>query len=176
MGQRHQAFLIARVRPIQGPPSYRCVGAFHHQWCQDKAPLRATRRFIRLLQRSENAAVVRGELRALDGKYEARPGRLPSVPCPFTLSLLGMAWTTCMDERYYSGVTFKQSILDANMGCWDGHNDDGISVIDVTDVEWPAYCFSVRNAAAPLSAYDYLSCYFRLDAPPLKNPSHIFRG
>ena len=79
MGQRHQAFLIARVRPIQGPPSYRCVGAFHHQSCQDKAPLRATRRFIRLLQRSENAAVVRGELRALDGKYEARPARRVEV-------------------------------------------------------------------------------------------------
>ena len=133
MGQRHQAFLIARVRPIQGPPSYRCVGAFHHQWCQDKAPLRATRRFIRLLQRSENAAVVRGELRALDGKYEAPPGKLPIVPCPFTLSLLGIAWTTCMDERYFSGVTLKQSILDANMGCWDGGEHLCTNIVSFND-------------------------------------------
>ena len=121
MGQRHQAFLIARIRPTHGRPAHRCVGAFHHQWSLGTLPLRALYRFVELLRRQENAAVVRGELGALDGNYESS-ARIPATPCPYTVSLLGMAWTMDLEGRppYASGVTLQQAILDANMGCWDG--------------------------------------------------------
>ena len=63
--------------------------------------------------------MVRGELRDLDGKYE-RNERIPAAPCPYTVALLGVAWTTDLEHNYFTGVTLKQAILDANMGCWDG--------------------------------------------------------
>ena len=119
MGQRHQVFLIARVRPTHGPPAYRCIGAFHHQWCYGTLPLRALHRFLRLLQRKENAAVVQGELEDLDGKYD-RSGRIPPAPCPYTIALLGTAWSSDLITTYFSSISLKYQILDANMGCWDG--------------------------------------------------------
>ena len=110
MGHRHQAILIAQIRPKQGVPKYRCVALFHHQWCLGNLPLRAVYRFIKLITRKENAAVVRGELADLDGKYEADED-LPCFPCPYAVSLLGMAFTVDLEEpRYCSGVSLKQAV------------------------------------------------------------------
>ena len=130
MGQRHQVYLIARVRS-QGaqpgdPGQRRCIAAFHHQWCYGSLPLHATRRLIKFISHPENAAVVRAELRAIDdqyGRHGALKPRIPDVPCPYVASLLGSAWTTDLEagqEMYTSGVTFEQALLPAWMGCWDG--------------------------------------------------------
>ncbi len=130
MGQRHQVFLIARVRPHGVPPDHpgnrRCIAAFHHQWCYGTLPLRAMRRLISLISQPETAAVVRAEIRAIDGKYgaiQAQEPRIPAVPCPYSASLLGVAWTTDLDsedEIYISGTTLEHALLEAHMSCWDG--------------------------------------------------------
>lgn len=127
MGQRHQVFLIARVRPKHAKPTYRCVAAFHHQWCFGTIPLRAMYRFLRLVTQPENAAIVRTELREIDGKYgHARrdDSPMPPAPCPYSVSLLATAWTTNLDPKIgstqYDGVTLRHAVLDAKMGCWDG--------------------------------------------------------
>ena len=75
---------------------------------------------MKLLRNLENAAVVRSELCDLDGKYKSS-AILPIAPCPYTLSLLGMAWTTDLaaSTQYMSGVNLKHSIFPANRGwCW----------------------------------------------------------
>ena len=129
MGQRHQVFIIARIRPHGTPSAHpgnrRCIAAFHHQWCYGHLPLTAARRFITLVSQPENASVVRAELRAIHGKYgsyKAEEPRIADVPCPFTTSLLGAAWTTDLDpesEFYVSGTTLHDDVLEAGMGCWD---------------------------------------------------------
>ena len=207
MGRRHQAFLIARVRPSDGSPRYRCIGCFHHQWCYGHEAIGALSRFLLLIENPENAAVVRGELRDLDGKYKSSV-ILPIAPCPYTLSLLGIAWTTDLaaSTQYLSGVNLKHSILPANEGwCWHigacllgystvkpqacfscplscaaptAENNEGITVIDITDVSQPGYCFVRRERGPPLSAHEYLSCYksFWIDASKWASSSDTDRA
>ncbi|KAI0751221.1 hypothetical protein C8Q80DRAFT_1156099 [Daedaleopsis nitida] len=168
MGQRHQAFLIARVRPHGAPPDHpgnrRCVAAFHHQWCYGSLPLKAMYRLATLVSQPENAAVIRAELHALDGKYGAAAAAypcIPDVPCPYTASLLGVAWTTDLGpERFCSGTTLQNALLHAGMSCWGGDNNDGISVMDITDPEKPAYCFMRNENDYPLDARGYLRHYY----------------
>jgi hypothetical protein len=70
MGQRFQAFIIARVVPYGGKTArYRCVGAIHHQWCYGRLPLKALRRFLTSVKEPLNAQIIRHELEGLHGKY-----------------------------------------------------------------------------------------------------------
>ena len=59
MGQRHQLFIIARLRPYgaaeDSPPLYRCVAAFHSQWLYGCLALRSARRILTLIKKKENA-------------------------------------------------------------------------------------------------------------------------
>ncbi|KAL6302800.1 hypothetical protein BKA93DRAFT_917900, partial [Sparassis latifolia] len=168
MGQRHQAFAIARVRPHgsppHSPPKYRCIAAYHHQWCYGRLPLLATYRLLTLVRQKENAEIVRAEIRNIDGKYghyQEQP-EIINVPCPFTAYLFGVSWDvdlTVAEDAYSSGVTFHHSLLRASMGSWDGDNNDGISVIDVTDPGNPAYCFAL-STSTPLSGEQYMRAYY----------------
>jgi hypothetical protein len=95
MGQRHQAFIITRVIPHGGTkPLYRCIAAFHHQWCYGKLPLQATRRLLTLVKQKDNAEIIRAEIQSIHGKYGTigtKP-KIPSVPCPYIALLLAISW------------------------------------------------------------------------------------
>ncbi|KAE9405044.1 hypothetical protein BT96DRAFT_753158, partial [Gymnopus androsaceus JB14] len=70
-GQRHQAFLIARIVPhgsTDGKAYYRCIGAYHHQWSVKNSEPVADR-FLTLLKQPVNAAIVREEVKSDQGKY-----------------------------------------------------------------------------------------------------------
>ncbi|KAF9055233.1 hypothetical protein BDZ89DRAFT_1125007 [Hymenopellis radicata] len=160
MGQRHQAFAIAKVVAHGATQAkYRCIGAWHHQWCYGRLPLRATRRFLTLLKQKENAALVQYEISSIHGKF----GRY------------GQAWNVDIEPEpnqggvYFSGTTFNNDLLDASMGSSHGDNNDGISVIDVTDPFNPHYCFvSLGGIEAeaevegwtPLTAEQYARAYY----------------
>ncbi|KAI0922107.1 hypothetical protein AcV5_000482 [Taiwanofungus camphoratus] len=186
MGQRHQAFVIARVRP-HGPPNaapkYRCIAAFHHQWCYGSLPLNAARRFITLVKQPENAEIVGAELRSMSGKYgdhwEAKPPHMPGVPCKFISFLLGISFSVGLgsfmpNEAYVDGPHYSHNLLDAKMDSGDGDNNDGITVFDITEPESPAYCFvsisGLESAvkvpgSVPLSAAQYLRAYYPKPTP-----------
>ncbi|KAM5532634.1 hypothetical protein V8D89_013678 [Ganoderma adspersum] len=125
------------------------------------------RRLITLVSHPDNAPVIRAELRAVDGQYGqygAQKPCIPNVPCPYTASLLGSAWTTDLEagqEMYTSGVTLEQALLPAWMGCWDGDNNDGISILDVTEPDRPAYCF--LRSEGVLNAHGYLNAYYQIE-------------
>jgi hypothetical protein len=125
MGQRHQAFAIARI-VLRGrtEPQYRCIAAFHHQWCYGKLPLKATRRFLTLIKQKSNAEIIRAEIQSIDGKYGALGEKpdIPAVPCPYTALLLATCWSIDLKEDpvYISGVSFTNDILDARMNSGDG--------------------------------------------------------
>lgn len=125
MGQRHQAFLVARVVPHgENKAKYRCIAAYHHQWCYGTLPLRAARRFLTLVRRKDNAEIIREELRRIDGKYtHGKKSNIPKIPCPFASTLLGLSWSVELTESFpylSRGSSVKASILPAGMGSWDG--------------------------------------------------------
>ncbi|GLB42883.1 hypothetical protein LshimejAT787_1203320 [Lyophyllum shimeji] len=175
MGQRHQVFLIARVVPHgETKAYYRCVAALHHQWCYGRLPLHATRRMLSLIKKEDNAEIIREELRLLNEKYgrwRQKP-LLPDVPCPYTSFLLATSWNLDFSDPldpYVSGVSLYHAQLDADMGSSEGDNNDGITVIDITDPEDPAYCFVSATGLeseesvphrVPLSATDYVRAYY----------------
>jgi hypothetical protein len=129
MGQRYQAFVIARVRPhstdSSAPPRYRCIAAFHHQWCYGRLPLIATNRFITQVKQANNAEIIRTEIAATQSKYGRwkQEPQLPRIPCPFTAFLLATNWSVDLEDPdviYASGVSFDNGTLHADMGSRDG--------------------------------------------------------
>ena len=125
MGQRHQAFIIARVVPHGCTKhQYRCIAAFHHQWCYGKLPLHATRRLLTLIKQKDNADIIRAEIRSIDGKYGSlgKEPDIPGVPCPYAALLLATCWSIDLSSvpLYASSVSFSNNILDAGMKSGDG--------------------------------------------------------
>ncbi|KAG6882761.1 hypothetical protein C0992_010735, partial [Termitomyces sp. T32_za158] len=138
----------------------------HHQWCYGVLPLRATKRLFTLLRKPENAAFVIEELRALDGKY-GRPGEsplMPAIPCPISSFLMLSAFNFALAddaEENYHGCTFVP--LDCNMGSDEGDNNEGITVIDITDPRNPACCFAiVYPKGVLLTPIQYIKLYYRV--------------
>jgi hypothetical protein len=127
MGQRHQAFVIARVIPHgETRAYYRCISALHHQWCYGRLPLLATRRFLALVKQKDNAEIIREEIRSLHGKYGRwkHSPKMPGVPSYYIGFLLASAWNLDFDERengaYVSGGSLNNALLSANMGSSEG--------------------------------------------------------
>ncbi|KAJ7484709.1 hypothetical protein FB451DRAFT_1233259 [Mycena latifolia] len=183
MGQRHQVFIVARVAAHNTTtPRYRCVGAYHHQWFV--LPLMATRRFLTLIKQKDNAEIIEEEIRAIQGKYglgREKPS-LPTAPCPYALFLLASAWCVDLEDHYASGVSFEQGMLDAKMGSTQGDNNDGITVIDITEPTNPSYCFvSIWGLEAsggvkrrvPLSAEEYVRAYYPVPSEKQKEKKGV---
>ena len=125
MGQRHQAFVLARLVPHgQTKAYYRCIAALHHQWCYGRLPLKATHRFFTLVKQKDNAEIIREEIRLLQGKYgryDCHP-KMPEIPSPYIGFLLASAWSFDFDkapEAVYSSDVFAFS---ADMGSCKGGN------------------------------------------------------
>ncbi|KAK0206519.1 hypothetical protein DFS33DRAFT_594858 [Desarmillaria ectypa] len=181
MGQRHQVFAIAKIIPKDDTRAYcRCIAAWHHQWCYGTLPLKATRRFLTLLEQKENAEIVLDEIRRVQNKYgrwREKP-ELPNLPCSYISFLMGSAWNVDLDDPadpYFHRGTFLGSILDADMGSTEGDNNDGITVIDVSNPLKPAYCFVSVNGLEvaeevpdmePLSAEQYVRAYYPKEDGP----------
>lgn len=95
MGQPHQLFLVARVRPAPGEPKeYRCVAAFCHNWCYAKLPLYCANRFKRLARTKANAALIQRDL----DLYHEGVQHSPETPCPYISFLASAAFTTDLDH------------------------------------------------------------------------------
>ncbi|KAI0359612.1 hypothetical protein OH77DRAFT_1042478 [Trametes cingulata] len=162
----HQVFLITHVKSKDNTTAYRCIGVFRddNSIVSESLPLVAMRRFFSLLLQEENAAVVLEELRDLDGKFyhpsaaTPAPDACPAVPCPYTISLLSIAWTfSKVPSSIRYNLPFDIAVDDARTNCWECTNDLGLTVIDITNPKRPSYCFLFDPATPPLSAYEYLA-------------------
>jgi hypothetical protein len=117
MGQRHQVYVIAKCRS-----RYRCIVAWHHQWCYGRLPLYAAGRFVRLVSQEENARIVESQLKKIREKW-ADDEKLPLFPSSYIFFLLSQSWNIDMsdlDEVYTSGVDFMHSVMSPNMGSTEG--------------------------------------------------------
>ncbi|TFK72813.1 hypothetical protein BDN72DRAFT_762823 [Pluteus cervinus] len=166
-GNRHQAYLIAKIIPHgSNKPNYRCIGAIHHQWCNASRPLEAALRFMNLIKQTENAEIIKEEIKALNGKYGSHSRKrplIPSVPCPYTSFLMTSAWAVDFMPTQ-SGCMYLSNALDegAFMQISEGDNDDGITVIDISDPCSPSYCFVVNEGDMdrPATAEEYIRHYY----------------
>ncbi|TFY77860.1 hypothetical protein EWM64_g6150 [Hericium alpestre] len=125
--------------------------------------------------------IVQYELKTIQGLWEEQEDIRTRFPCPFLSFLLASGWDVNLepieDEGAGRGLrtghgSIGGSSMDPDMGSGDGDNNDGITVIDVTDPASPAYCFvSVNGLEAqgaspepehyiPLSAEQYCRAYY----------------
>ena len=130
MGQRHQAFIVARLVPHgETKPYYRCIAALHHQWCYGCLPLRAARRLLTLVKQKDNAKIISEEIRLLQGKYGRckRQPKMPEVPSPYIGFLLASAWNFDFGGEtpfwvYTSGGSLDNILRSADVGSSEGGN------------------------------------------------------
>ncbi|KAI0057868.1 hypothetical protein BV25DRAFT_1862754 [Artomyces pyxidatus] len=166
MGQRHQVFVIARIRPHGvATPEYRCIAVIHDQHCQGVQATQGIRRFLALVREKANAEIVLAEIKGMQGLY-GRPNDLPAMPktpAPFIVFLLAAAWSLSLEpgDTPLPGTVY---ILDANMGTADGDNNTGITILDITDPYAPAYCLN-WICSSPVSAEEYLCQQYDIEDP-----------
>ncbi|KAI0628373.1 hypothetical protein C8Q77DRAFT_451807 [Trametes polyzona] len=181
MGQRHQAWIIARVKPHGGgQPRYRCIGGLQHQWCYGSLPILGVIRMTTILKQESNAQVVLEELRRIEGKYGsymAEEPKIPDLPCPYTSFVWNLAFNADLDPtslgRNYFSSGSPNNHLPASWGCWDGDdiNNDGLTIIDVTDPRNPKYCLLCGKRRL-INAEQYLTIYYNIEDEEAPMQSH----
>ncbi|KAJ8472358.1 hypothetical protein ONZ45_g16679 [Pleurotus djamor] len=169
LGQRHQVYLIARVIPhdsTSGEALYRSLGGFYDQRCYDQRPVQGTRRFINLISQPQNAAVIRFEVGALQGRYSKQNGLDPAflrIPCPYLLYVLAMAWNFDVEAETFlpdlNGYSVETHLIGSDQESWSQPNDNGITVIDVSDPSNPAYCHVIRDSGI-VSGEQYIKIHY----------------
>lgn len=143
MGQRHQLFIIARLGK-----HYRSLAAVHHQWLYGVSALRACLRLLRIFSDPSNRLALKHELDLAAAFYKNRPPP-PSQPakyqnaentiCPFPFILTCLAVGVSYDSETGRAHTIHE--LRHDMGYDQGDNNDGITVLDITDLDNVRYCF-----------------------------------
>ncbi|KAH6903233.1 hypothetical protein BKA70DRAFT_1301980 [Coprinopsis sp. MPI-PUGE-AT-0042] len=157
MGQRHQVYLVARVTPKPGETAtaYRCVAAVHHQWCYRTAPLRGVHKFERLVKQAEASLLIREELR----KYPQRSGINPEHPCPYAEWVLQNAFSSIDIDDGESRHVDCASILKVGEPVETIWNDDGITIVDITDPQRMTIGFMFLGSTKIISPYEYMRAY-----------------
>jgi len=172
MGQRHQLFIIAKIGS-----RYRCLAAVHHQWLYECLAVAACVRILQTFQVVANRKGIRYELADASTKPEAfwndaeasynSHWNSPSVPFPFIMTCLVIAASFVVEPPHN---TPRISPEPFGMPYDGGDNNDGITVIDITQPENLRYCFVFVNGSergdsrnTPLSEKQYLEEYRRRD-------------
>lgn len=152
MGARHQLFIIAKVGP-----KYRSLAAVHHQVLTGEGPLQRCLRVLRILNTPANRTPILQELRAATGRKEDdefwATASKDFHPFPFLATCLTVGSSFDPKEGYQNRV----HPLAFNVSLRDIDNNEGITVIDVTDPEHLGYCFTMLDGGVkPLPAATYL--------------------
>lgn len=134
MGQRHQIYVIARVRCKGETTSHRrCIAAYHHQWCYGRTALRSLSRFLRIASQPDNALMIRRDIASVQGNWGEvladAPRDYDYVPCPFVAYLLHLAWTVNFsDSPVYVAEfsSFSNNVLNAKMQTSQGGMSTGL--------------------------------------------------
>ncbi|KAG0692160.1 hypothetical protein DFH29DRAFT_971841 [Suillus ampliporus] len=185
MGEQLQIFVITRIRSAcSGSTKHRCVAAYHVPQCQGEVALSCLLHFLAMVKYGSNREVIESETSALHEKYCINED-LPALCCPFITFLMAMCWSTkFINPTGISDVGYSQySPLNEKFGSGDADHQQGITVIDLTEVRSPMYCFinvanmecNVEDAVipplhVPLSARQYLCAYTKGD---LKGNGHV---
>lgn len=174
MGQRHQLFIIARILG-----RYRGLAALHHQWSYGSGAVARCSRLLEVFQAPENRIPIQQELLGARSRDEAFWNQKFDyaqddyarrvAPFPFISTALILGGSFDPDKGKHSRV----HPLDFNTPFDEGDNNDGVTIIDITEQAHPRYCFVFFNdierdyeddndwakLRTPLSASSYLEVY-----------------
>ncbi|KAI4099490.1 MAG: hypothetical protein LQ339_005917 [Xanthoria mediterranea] len=168
MGQRHQLFVIARIKG-----RYRQLCAIHHQWLYGHTALRRCRDTLSIFANATIRLPIQQELIAASKKDDDfwldrdDDEKNAHVPFPFIMTCLVMGSSFNVDG-YYHGVSVEPFYMAYDRG----NNNNGITVFDITELDDVRYCFvdfmgmeSEREVElnSPLSARIYLEAYYVLE-------------
>lgn len=169
MGQRHQLFVIAKVNG-----KYRSLAAVHHQWLYGPTALRRCRGLLDIFSNPKNAISLQEELKVAarkDSLWDRESSLMErSVKFPFIMTCLMLG--ASYDSQ--DGYLHKVHIEPFNMSYDEGDNNNGITIIDISDLNDVRYCFvdffgmeSEHEVPlmTPLSGSVYLAAYHQLDGP-----------
>ncbi|VUC29121.1 unnamed protein product [Clonostachys rosea] len=187
MGQRHQLFAIAKVGE-----HYRSLAAVHHQWLYGLSAVRQCALILQIFGHGENRLALQQELRLAEEYYRDKdaPQDPPKLswaeggicPFPFITTCLMMG-TSFNQETSHASVVHEEPF---GMGFDQGDNNDGITVIDITDLNNVKYCFvnftgdyADENGEPqgplyqPLTGWQYIKNYYAEDNATVQARAHI---
>ena len=185
MGQRHQLFIIAKIGS-----RYRSLAAVHHQSLQDVQTVETCLRILVTLGNPANRRGIRHELANAatkpDAFWEDAEASWKSqfdslfVPFPFIMTCLVIAASFVVEPPYNYPRISPEPL---GMPFDGGDNNDGITVIDVTQPENLRYCFVFvdgselgRRRNTPLSERLYRREYERQQREDYLEVLNSFRG
>ncbi|KLU91437.1 hypothetical protein MAPG_09957 [Magnaporthiopsis poae ATCC 64411] len=185
MGQRHQLFVIARPAPGQ---RYRCLAVAHDQWLYGASALNTCLRLLRIFSNPLNRFPLQQEVafareyysredaEELEREFEAVHQNAP-IPFPFVAACLVFGASNNTESGGAKLVYLEHMGLRFDAG----DNNDGITIIDITDLDNVRYCFvdfhgmeSEREVPlhTPLSAMDYILAYYDPHHPFMVHNRH----
>ncbi|KAH9883434.1 hypothetical protein F4778DRAFT_766939, partial [Xylariomycetidae sp. FL2044] len=151
---------------------YRSLAAIHHQWLYGVSAVRTGLRLVSIFESKHNREALRQELaiaaklfpsdRQQQPKLESKVGRCP-LPIITTCLVVG---ASCDPEEARHHPVHE---LLFGMEYDAGDNNNGITVIDITELSRVRYCFvdffgmeSERSVPlnTPLTAWDYTLAYY----------------
>ncbi|KAL8906639.1 MAG: hypothetical protein Q9207_001893 [Kuettlingeria erythrocarpa] len=163
MGRRHQLFVICRINC-----RYRQLCAIHNQWLWGVEVLERCVYTLKIFQHPTNRLPIQQELIAAAKKNDEfwpaqvrENGDNNQVPFPFITTCVSVGASFRPDGHFQSVRPFYGAFDECD-------NDEGITVIDITDLAHVRYCFVNYNVdltelklglLTPLSARSYLEAY-----------------
>lgn len=163
MGQRHQLYVIAKIGH-----RYRPLAAVYNQWLYGEGTLRRCRHLLQVFPAQANRVPIAQELRAAREKGDDFwASKDIKQPFPFIATCLTVGSSFDPEDGYQRRV----HPMAFNTLPKDVHNDDGITVIDISNLDCLRYCFTFpktqrdgfgyTDLKEPLRASKYLSRYVK---------------
>ncbi|RMD44855.1 hypothetical protein DV735_g446, partial [Chaetothyriales sp. CBS 134920] len=164
MGQRHQLFIVGNVNG-----RYRVLAAVHHQWLYGSGPTKTCWRILQLLQHAANKILIAHEL----SYAKTRPDKWwdelqrdkywmdDPVQFPFITTCLVLGASLNGHDVSILSITSQLNEID---------NNDGLTIIDVSDINSIRYCFVFLDDMKPLTGEEYYRTYYQggdLSAHPI---------
>ena len=168
MGQRHQLFVIAKIGA-----RYRNLAAVHHQWLYGATALKRCHRLVQIFHAAENRIPIKQELVSAlyrdeeAWKDDSNGRRMALIPFPMITTCLILGASFDPTDGYFHGVHIEPFGMEYD----EGDNNNGITIIDISDLFNVRYCFvdilqwgmesnTPVPRMTPLSASTYLWSYY----------------
>ena len=161
MGQHHQILVIAKVGH-----RYRVLAAVHHRWCYGTIEnINNCWRFLKMMENPENQRLARHEITAaarhdanwwtkleemVDADWWTKEKRMveethditEQMPFPFLMTCLVLA--AGFEPRVHPTISCISRVAPTDMGTSssESENRDGFTIIDITALDKPTYCFT----------------------------------
>ncbi|KAI0149493.1 hypothetical protein GGR57DRAFT_473576 [Xylariaceae sp. FL1272] len=167
MGQRHQLFAIAKIGN-----RFRSLAALHHQWLYGQAAIKSCAKLITIFQEQKNHPLLRYELQLAatlpQEKWEEEVTDWQDQRALFPFIATCLMFGASFDPS--SGTGSNVAPLPFNTPYDGGDNNDGVTILDITDPSSVRYAFvfpelrfvdsgSVAFRCTPLTGAEY-ACFY----------------